>query len=199
MKSRTTLFSFLTIGLIAACFWMSAQAQQNKEPQTPGIADSQVLGQILAEVRDLRGIVQHSTQSIYRGQLLLEQLRIQQEIVSKLTGQIEEARLQLAGLRNQQPQLQERLSNLENEYNSESNPQRKAQLEIELKAFRQFAETQAEEEHRKAERDGVLVRQLVTEQGVLQDLTEQVKSVESTLVETAATSRNQVATKKNQR
>jgi chromosome segregation ATPase len=181
MKSKMTLFSLLTIGFIACCCWLSAQAQQNRLPETAAAPETQMLNQILTEVRQLRATVQRSGQSIYRGQILLEQLRTQQEKVARLSGQIEELRNQQTQFRAQQPQMQERLRSLESEINSETNAARRTQLEAEANAMRQFFDGLGKDEQQIQERERQLTTQLLTEQATLDDLTRQLKTIEESL------------------
>lgn len=180
MKSKTTLFSLLTLSLILSVFWLSARAQQPAAPP-----ETQMLNQILTEVRQLRTAMQHASQSVYRGQFLLEQLRTHQEKVARLSGQLEELRTQQTQLRAQQPQMQERLRQLETEINNEQNAPRRTQLEAEAKGMRQYFDTMNAEEPTLQQREQQLVQQLLAAQTAVQDLATQFKAVEIILASIA--------------
>lgn len=181
MKSKITLLSLLSLSLIACFFWRSTQAQQRALPEAALQSEAQMLSQVLTELRQLRIAVQRSGQGVYRGQLMLEQLRTQQEKVARLTGQLEELRTQQAHFKSQQPQVQERLRNMETDISNEQNAMRRTQLEAETKAMRQYLEGMNQEEQQMQQREQQLTAQLLTEQATLNELNKQLKGIEQSL------------------
>src|SRR5262245_25463258 len=76
-------------------------------------SEGQILQRLLDEVRLLRQTLQNTNLFAYRGQIIVERLRVQRDRVDKLLGMIESVEIEIKELEPQAPQLQERLKELD--------------------------------------------------------------------------------------
>ena len=98
--------------VLLTCAFANASAQQSpKDAVRP--TSEQSLQELVAEVRQLRATLQHMNAAIYRGQVLLERLKLQQDQVTRISHELTEVREHLNEMRVQQAKMKETLRRLE--------------------------------------------------------------------------------------
>lgn len=98
--------------VLLACVCATASAQQ-PAAKTQQASSEQSLQELVAEVRQLRATLQRMNAAIYKGQVLLERLKIQQEQVTRLSRELAEVREAISELRAQDLKMKETLRRME--------------------------------------------------------------------------------------
>ena len=106
MKRSLFLFVLLT------CMFAHASGQQPVKGAVQPSSE-QSLQELVAEVRQLRATLLRINAAVYKGQVLLERLKLQQEQVTRISRELAEARENLSELRAQQPKKREMLRRIE--------------------------------------------------------------------------------------
>ncbi len=101
MKRSVYLCALLVV------FFASASAQQAQRDVRP--SSEQSLQELVAEVRQLRAALQRMNAAVYKGQVLLERLKLQQEQVTRLSRELAQARDEVQDLRGAQQRIKELL------------------------------------------------------------------------------------------
>lgn len=149
--------------LIAGLFLLPARAfGQSSTAVRP--TPEQSLQELVTEVRQLRATLQRMNAAVYKGQVILERLKLQQEQVSRINRELRDARDNLSDLRAQQSKMKEVLGRVEADI--EKGVQRDADrisLKAELEVLRQ-------REQRLAMRETELANELEGERAKLNEL-----------------------------
>ena len=133
-----------------------------------GQTSEQSLQELVKEVRQLRATLQRMNAAVYKGQVLLEQVKLQQEQVTRMSGELRDARDAISELREQRSRLKERLSNLDKEVEAGSkDPAGQANLKAELKYI-------AERQQRMTMRESQLANELEIERAKLNELNDKL-------------------------
>lgn len=181
LMKRSTLYCLLCFGilwLLSPCA-LRAQSSNRAAETTPG--DQQVLQALLSEVRQLRLTLQRANLSVFRAQIMIERLRMQQERVDRLARQLEENQNELTGSALSQSQLTERGKELESQIKSEQDAGRRAQLEAQSKELTYIMEQQTERETQLRARQGQLATQLQAERTKLDEIDSRLEALEREL------------------
>src|SRR5689334_20374043 len=109
--SRPIIVMFIAFSIMTLS--ANAEGQSRSSSGTPATQSEQLLNDLLAEVHGLRVAIQQMSVNAYRGQIMVERLRLQQEQVSRLTRDLSSIREEIADLRTQQVSLKERLDDAE--------------------------------------------------------------------------------------
>lgn len=109
---RSTLSIFFGVALLVLFAPRESQAQ-SAPPNAGGSKQDQVIQELLGEVRQLRIALQHISVNAYRGQVMVERLRLQQEQVNKLTQELGSIRNQIRQVTGEQLELKDRLDESE--------------------------------------------------------------------------------------
>ena len=136
------------------------------------VVSEQKFEELISEVRQLRIEVQRLNASAQRVQLLLERSRSQQEIVSRLTQRLSDARDELGGIRGRQTKMTELLEN------AEKRKEAGLQGEAELKAISAELGELKQREQRLSERELQLSSELQAESANLNDLKTRLDKLE---------------------
>jgi septation ring formation regulator EzrA len=100
--------------VLLTCVFANASAQSVKTQQdTVRPSSEQSLQELVAEVRQLRASLQRMNAAIYKGQVLLERLKLQQDQVTRISRELTDVRENLNELRAQQTKMRETLRRLE--------------------------------------------------------------------------------------
>lgn len=173
--------SLPALAVAALSILLFASAGSSQASQAGGNAGHQLLADLLAEVRRLRTLVENEQRDSYRGLLLVERLRLQQEHVDRLARQLDEVRLDLTDIGAHLPQMQERVKTVESQAQELRDAAQLGQLELELKELRSSVEQQASRQQLQQEREGQLASQLQIEQSKLNELNDKLRVIESQL------------------
>ena len=180
MKKRTLLLTLLTVGFMLALTASISVAQGDRVPSP--MTDAQVLREILEELRQLKTTVQRGQQNTLRGQLLVEQIRFQQDRVDRLSRDLDDARLQLTNMKAAAPQMQEQLRAMESILVQEHDAQRRSQLEAEVNNYRSTLALQTMQQSQSQEREGQLDAKLREEEVALKKLKENLLGIEREVI-----------------
>src|SRR5688572_29288719 len=108
MKRLLISLSVLTVSLFLIPASGLAQSKTAAQPTS-----EQSLQELVAEVRQLRTTLQRMNAAVYKGQVLLERLKLQQEQVTRISRELAVFRDDLQELRSAQQRMKEMLPRLE--------------------------------------------------------------------------------------
>ena len=109
--------------------------------QTPTSAeDNQTLRTLLGEVRQLRKTMQTTGLNAYRGQIILERIRIANEQVERLAQKLESAREDMEKIERTIPRMEDQSKVMETMIQQETDIAKRARLEFEAKDNKQQME-----------------------------------------------------------
>lgn len=100
MKRLLISLSVLTVSLFLIPASGLAQSKTAAQPTS-----EQSLQELVAEVRQLRATLQRMNAAAYKGQVMLERLKLQQEQVTQLSRELRDARDNVSDLRAQQTKM----------------------------------------------------------------------------------------------
>ena len=166
MKLSLVCFVFLIVSLFVSP--EKALAQANASQPT----SEQSLQELVREVRQLRATLQRINSAMYRGQVMLERLKLQQDQVARLTRELADARENLGEMRTHQIRLNDLVIKTEAGIEKgEKHPSELAQIKGELDMLK-------EREQRLAAREVRLANDLEVERARLNDLNDRLNAFE---------------------
>jgi DNA repair exonuclease SbcCD ATPase subunit len=132
----------------------------------------QSLQELVREVRQLRSTLQRMNAAMYKGQVMLERLKLQQAQVARFTRELSDVRENLSELRGQQTRMNELLTRAEAGVEvGMKNPADLAGLKAELQMLK-------EREQRFAARETQLANDLELERAKLNELNDRLNALE---------------------
>ena len=132
----------------------------------------QSLEELVREVRQLRATLQRMNSAMYKGQVMLERLRLQQDQVARITRELSEARENLTEIRAHQTRLNDLIARTEaSVQKGEKDPNELAQIKDELNIHK-------EREQRLAMREVRLANDLEMERARLNELNDRLNAFE---------------------
>jgi len=158
--------------LLCLCFAARAQAP-SPEPQT--------LQTLLAEVRQLRLAIERSNQIGPRIQIAVERLKLQQEQVARIAGQLDDLRRGLDKSRSEQGKAQQRIQALDSQATQATDAVQRKNMEEVSKELKLEVEQAEKSLQQMQVREGELASQLQTEQGKLAELNDRMDQVKRAL------------------
>lgn len=165
--------SLCLICLSPFLFGISVHAQNSKDAD-----NQQLIKALLEEVRLLRQAFQRMTLNAYRGQILIERLRAQNDKVVRLSHSLEEARGEVAEAQALILQMNERIKSLDSRGQEAADEKGREQFEGMLKEMKNMIEMHKQREQQARERELKLSEQLRTEQGKLDDFENRLDMLE---------------------
>jgi len=149
-------------------------AQNKSEPA--GDQSEKVITALLSEVRQLRVALQQISVNTYRGQIMVERLRLQQNQVSRLANELNTTRDEIVELRSQQVTVKERLELIEKQ-------QDKGVVSPEqVNEVRSLMAGMTRREQTLTERESQLSGELEQERAALADLNKRLDALEREIV-----------------
>jgi hypothetical protein len=104
----------ILVAVLLTCAFANASAQQPVKTQDAVRPSSeQSLQELVTEVRQLRATLQRMNAAIYKGQVLLERLKLQQEQVSRMSGELVSVREDVQEVRLHQKRIKETIPRVE--------------------------------------------------------------------------------------
>lgn len=122
--------SFLSVLVVST---VSAQTEKPAE-------ENQTLRTLLSEVRQLRKTMQTTGLNAYRGQLILERMRLANEQVERMAQKLETAREDVEKIERTVPSFEEKTKVMETALQQETDIATRAKLEFEIKQHKQQTE-----------------------------------------------------------
>jgi len=193
---RLVLFCAFCLAICCLISLNSPLALSGKSAHSSPADEEQTLRSLLGEVHELRLAIQRTSLNSYRAQIALERLRLQQAVVERLTRELEVARNEMSEMKLNQSRTSEMAKEMENQINREADPNRRADLEREVKMIKAELENHAQREQRHREREAQLTSQLPTEQAKLGELHERLDAMERELESQQSTEKPQAGGKR---
>lgn len=176
MRKPTIFFTITVSAIISAvvvAVSISAAPQQNSDSST-----SQVL---INEIRELRRSLQDFATTGQRVQIALERIRIQQDNVDRIQGEIASIDAQSEASASEMQQVEESAKALERLLGMENDPAKRIGLEMERKNALQRLEEGKKREARLRDREAQLNTALTAEKAVLAELKSKVEEIDRSL------------------
>lgn len=166
MKVSLVCFLFLLVSLFVSPEKALAQANTSRP------TSEQSLQELVREVRQLRATLQRINSAMYKGQVMLERLKLQQDQVARMTRELSDARENLGEMRAHQTRLNDLMIKTEaSVQKGEKDASELAQLKGELEMLK-------EREQRLATREVRLANDLEVERARLNDLNDRLNAFE---------------------
>jgi chromosome segregation ATPase len=166
-----------------ALAWMGATvvlAQQAAPPSRS--SDSQVLQQLLDEVRQLRRTCERASAAGARLQIVLQRMQLEQNQLNRIDSKLESVRDDLMTAESQQAQSSSQLSDLENRLSQEQDPNRRKELQEQQKEMKMMLEEQTRSMQDLRTREGELLASSQGEQAKLNEFQERLDALEKAVV-----------------
>ena len=128
MSYKTVLIRAVQVCLLSLVFVSTVPGQTEKPSD-----ENQTMRTLLSEVRALRKTMQTTGLNAYRGQLILERMRLANEQVEKMAQKLEAARDEVEKTERTIPRMEEQSKVMETVLQSETDPGKRARLEFEIK------------------------------------------------------------------
>ena len=148
--------------------------------QTKNDSDTSALRQLTEEVRSLRQVLERNTAYSYRGQLLIDRIRMKQDRIDKLSTALEDTKNEIHQLELQAPSLDERVKELTDTIEKLSSSDH-GPLEGELKVAKQAVTFQKQRQDELGARESQLTQSLHDEQTSLEGLEKKLTALETEL------------------
>ena len=166
MKLSLVCCLFLLVSFFVAPHDAVAQAPKSQP------TSEQSLQELVREVRQLRATLQRINSALYKGQVMLERLKLQQEQVARSSRDLGQIRDELSELRAHQGRFKEALTNIEAAV--EAGTSKREQLhdvKMQLESFK-------DREERLHAREARLSNELELERANLNDLNDRLNALE---------------------
>jgi len=165
MNYKSVLSRLISLSFLVLLFLTTAPAQTEKPTE-----ENQTLRTLLSEVRQLRKTMQATGLNAYRGQIILERMRLANEQVERMAQKLEAERENVEKIERTIPRFEEQTKVMETVLQSETDVGKRARLEFELKDHKQQGERYKVLLTRAREREQQLSTELKASQARLTDL-----------------------------
>ena len=134
--------------VLIACTLFLTPASSSGQTTAPASSE-QSLQELVKEVRQLRATLQRMNATVYKGQVMLERLKLHQEQVIQFERELRETRDNLSDLRLEEIRIKEMMSRANDEVDKGTVPDReRASLKAEYKIINQRQQRAMERESR---------------------------------------------------
>jgi hypothetical protein len=175
---RSTVFTFCSIVAIVLFASRDNYAQTRTPVDAGSTKQEKVMEALLGEVHQLRLAVQHIGVNAYRGQVMVERLRLQHELVDRLTRELDSVRNEIGEIRAAQLTAKDKLDEAEKQ-------QDKGLLsEASVSRVRAVVEETKRREPSLTERESRLSVELAMERANLADLNKRLDALEREMLMT---------------
>ncbi len=181
MSQKKICHSVRLIALVFFTLCLTQLAMGQSPQQSDEKATTQAL---LNEVRSLRQALQtlqRMSFDTYRGQLMVERVRVNREDVRRLAATLYDTRMMIAGTQRAIPNSIEEQKLLESQIQLEADPTKHAQLEFELKRVKNGIEQFKAQVDSLKEREQELATELRTQQTKLDELESRLDLIEKAI------------------
>jgi chromosome segregation ATPase len=167
----------MKVAVLFVSLCLAARAQ-TPPPPTP---DSSLIQALLSEVHQLRLAIERSNTLSPRIQLVVERVKMQQSVVTRLSDQLESTRRELDNAQSNQTRAAEHVKNYETELSQVTDPMKRQQMDLELKVFKPEVERTQQLMEALRGREADLSSRLRSEQATLDGLNDRLNQIERTL------------------
>ena len=157
----------------------SATAQdQRSNAASSGRSEAQILEDLVTEVRQLRLALERTNSINSRLQITLQRVQLQQNQVTRISGQLESVHDAIGRLESEQTDLSNHMADVESRMEQEQNADRQKAIQIEQKQMKLMLDQKAQAIQEQRTREGELTSQLQSEQARLNQLQADLDSLE---------------------
>ena len=135
MNYKTVVVRLVHVSLFVVLFVSTALGQIEKPAE-----ENQTMRTLLSEVRQLRKTMQTAGLNAYRGQIILERMRLANEQVEKMAQKLDAAREDVEKIERTIPRMDDQSKVMETVLQAETDPAKRAKLEFEVKDTKQQVE-----------------------------------------------------------
>ena len=174
-------------------FALSASANvkaQSGSPSQPASKPDQVIRELLGEVHQLRVAIQQMSVNAYRGQIMVERLRLQQEHVGRLIRELQDVRNGISELKAQEPVAKEKVDDAEISF------ERGFLSDVQLKEIRASLGDIKRRQQNMTEREVVLANEVEQERTKLAEINERLDALEREVMLTGPVNEEKKKSKK---
>jgi predicted nuclease with TOPRIM domain len=176
---RSTLFVVFGAAALILLGAQGSRAQSGTAPNAVAPKQDQVIQELLGEVRQLRIALQHISVNAYRGQVMVERLRLQQEQVNRLAQQLNAVRDAISDMKAAQINAKERLDEVQQQQ------EKGVVSESTVQEMRALFEQLKRRDQGMSDREAQLSSQLEAERVNLADLNKRLDALELEMMTTA--------------
>lgn len=173
--------SIVLLSVLGFAAFSTPRAVANSTNQTSPPDNGQTMQALLSEVHQLRLAIQQSNLSTYRAQVTLERLRLQQQRVDRINDKLGEIRKEIAGYQQGDKALTEESKRLDAEIVQEADPNRRRELENVRQHQKSRLDQLTQMAGQARETESQLISQLQIEQSKLNDLNDQLDTLQKEL------------------
>jgi chromosome segregation ATPase len=155
--------------VVLICFCVSARSQS---------PDASVMQALLSEVHQLRVALEHSNTIAPRIQLAVERLKLQQEVVVRLSKQLEDVQQEFAHEQSSRESQLEQVKLFERKINETVDPVERKKMDEEMSAFQAHAHGGQKMLESLQTREADLTSRLRSEQATLDGLNDRLNQIE---------------------
>jgi hypothetical protein len=166
---------FCLLIIVIFLFSLSTQAQTTKKSETESTAEQNLIEVLINEIRQLRLAMEKNGTTAFRAQIIVERLRAQQDLVSRINRDLDNLRNQLSEMKGEFAYFTEMVEQTEKKVAAG------LVKDDELKRMKAQAEIFKQREQSMRERENILLGQLQTESARLDDLNKRIDLLEQTL------------------
>ena len=162
---KRSMFFFV----LFACMFVSAHVVKSQTVKNP--TSEQSLQELVTEVRQLRATLQRMNTAVYKGQVLLERLKLQQEQVTRLSRELGEIREGIYNVRGERARIREQTKVVKEGVEAGArHPSELASLNMEMEQL-------VQREERMIAREARFAADLETEHAILNDLNNKLNAL----------------------
>jgi chromosome segregation ATPase len=177
-KKKSSLVSLIFSALLGLAAFTPSEAQDNAHGASSQPDTTQVLRELLEELRHLRRIVEHNNLYTFRAQFLFQRLRLQQERFDLISRRVEEAHNELTAIKAEEQRLLDNVKSLEEQMKQESDRIEYVRLESVYKGAKTSLEDQSVMREEQSKRENELYQQQQEDRSKLDALNAQLDSLE---------------------
>ena len=170
---KLTLPAGCVVLFLSASFGLHSVAAQTKPTD-----DKETIQMLLNEVRLLRRTLQRTGLNAYRGQIVLERIKAQNDQVLRLTRALAETRNEIEGIEGTIPRMTDQAKLMETMAEKELDANKRAQFEFESKERKADVERYKQRLERQRDAETQLSAQLAAEQNKLTELEGRLDALE---------------------
>src|SRR5690349_19807125 len=159
---RKTLIGSLAAVMSLLFLMTSAPSVLSQTPKStdPAVMDNtELLRELVVEVRQLRLTLQRANINAFRAQIAIERLKVQEARVERIKNLLDENQNDITGIGASRAQLLEQIKDVEAQIKTENDPNKKADQESAQKEFRRRLEQQSASETSMSEQRNGLMTQ----------------------------------------
>jgi len=165
------------LAVVLTCMGATIVLAQQAGPP-PHACNSQLMQELLGEVRQLRLTCERASAASARLQIMLQRMQLQQNQMNRIGSKLDSVRDELMRAESQQAQSSSQLSDLDNRLSQEKDPNRQKELQEQQKDTRRVLEQQSRSAQDLRTTEGELTASWQREEARLNEFQERLNALE---------------------